>query len=225
MRCRNFKVRLALVLRANLDSTGSVITMDKAANLDNIKDADELAFLLGERLLSNNQRVTTAESCTGGLIAATITGVAGSSEWFEQAAVTYSNAAKQAMLGVEASIFEQFGAVSKQCVQAMASGALQRTGADVAISVSGIAGPGGATADKPVGTVWIAWGTRHLLPQSSDDIRAVIVERERAQSLLSQAFEIDSEVFHFAGDRRAVRRQALCEALRGTLSRIRVAGQ
>lgn len=200
--------------------TGSLLMISESVNLDSLDKSEELAVMLGEQLQRNNQRITTAESCTGGLIAAAITEVAGSSGWFEQGAVTYSNNAKQAMLDVEPMIFEQFGAVSEECVQSMAKGALQRSGADVAISVSGIAGPGGATPGKPVGTVWIAWAIRHLLPESSDDVRAVIENNKQARPLQSFAGKVESEVFQFAGDRKSVRRQALCQALRGTLLRI-----
>ncbi len=108
---------------------------------------------LADRLLQNKYTICTAESCTGGLIAKTFTDLAGSSEWFERGFVTYSNQAKIDMLGVKATTLASFGAVSEQVAEEMVSGALQHSQADVALSVTGIAGPGGGTESKPVGTV------------------------------------------------------------------------
>jgi len=155
---------------------------------------------LAERLRAGALVITTAESCTGGLVAAAITDMAGSSEWFERGFVTYSNDAKQELLGVPEAVFQEHGAVSEACVLAMADGALKSAGADVAVSVSGIAGPGGATPGKPVGTVWIGWKVRGT-----------------ASGVAS--------IFQFKGDRRSVREQAVLEALRGTISRIQDAGK
>ncbi|MFK7860537.1 MAG: CinA family protein [Granulosicoccus sp.] len=169
-----------------------------------------LSAELGGQLERSHRFITTAESCTGGLVAGALTEVAGSSGWFERGVVTYSNAAKQELLGVSASIFEQHGAVSEACVSAMAAGALDRAGADVALSVSGIAGPGGATKDKPVGTVWIGWAIRCLETAKSGT----------AATTPEGVVKITTEVFTFSGDRRFVRRQAVFEALRGTISRI-----
>jgi len=107
-------------------------------------------------LLQAGHRVCTAESCTGGLIAKTFTDLAGSSDWFERGFVTYSNEAKTEMLAVPASIIEDYGAVSEAVATAMASGALRHSNADYAIAVTGVAGPGGGSEEKPVGTVWIA---------------------------------------------------------------------
>jgi len=122
---------------------------------------------LAERVLqllrARGASLTTAESCTGGLIAAMLTRVPGSSDCFHAGFVTYSNAIKQSVLGVSAQTLAQHGAVSEEVVREMALGALQRSSADYAIAVSGIAGPDGGTADKPVGTVWLAWGNRQLL--------------------------------------------------------------
>jgi nicotinamide-nucleotide amidase len=103
--------------------------------------------------------LATAESCTGGLIAATCTDLAGSSNWFERGFVTYSNAAKTELLGVDAALIGQHGAVSEAVVRAMAQGAIQHSRAQVAVAVTGVAGPGGGTADKPVGTVWFGFAT------------------------------------------------------------------
>ncbi len=137
----------------------------------------------------------TAESCTGGLVSAAITSVQGSSQWFDRAFITYSNEAKQTMLDVSPDILEQFGAVSEETVRAMVQGALRHSRADVAVAISGIAGPGGGSALKPVGTVWMAFGQKNL-------------SKER----------YTAKIFHFKGDRQAVRNQAACEALRGLLT-------
>ncbi len=114
---------------------------------------------LADALRGRGWRLATAESCTGGLIAAACTQLAGSSDWFERGFVTYSNAAKSELLGVEPALIESHGAVSEPVAQAMALGALRRSPAQLAVAVTGIAGPGGAVPGKPVGTVWLAWGT------------------------------------------------------------------
>ena len=158
-----------------------------------IDETDNLAIQLGELLFATNWRITTAESCTGGLIAGALTDVSGSSSWFEQGLVTYSNTAKQSLLNVPVSTLEQHGAVSEACVLAMATGALRLSGADMAVSVSGIAGPGGGTDVKPVGTVWLAWAV---------------------------AGSVDAEQFLFAGGRREVRKQAVAAALHGSIRRL-----
>jgi nicotinamide-nucleotide amidase len=110
-------------------------------------------------LMRHQQRLVTAESCTGGMIAALCTDLAGSSQWFECGFVTYSNAAKARDLGVPEDTLNSHGAVSEETVKAMVAGAARY--GDVAVAVSGIAGPGGAVPGKPVGTVWIAWGNEH----------------------------------------------------------------
>lgn len=140
-------------------------------------------------LRTKGEMLATAESCTGGWIAKTCTDLAGSSEWFDSAAVTYSNRAKQALVGVTATTLEHHGAVSRECALEMVAGALARLDATIAVAVTGIAGPSGGTSDKPVGTVWIAWQRRGG--------RASV------------------EVFHFDGDRDAVRRQTVARALEG----------
>ncbi len=116
-----------------------------------------LSEKLGEILKQKGAVLVTAESCTGGGIASAITDIAGSSEWFDRAFVTYSNQAKMEMLGVTEESLTQYGAVSQQVVKEMAAGALKNSPGNVAISVSGIAGPGGGSAEKPVGTVWFGW--------------------------------------------------------------------
>lgn len=136
--------------------------------------------------------MATAESCTGGLVAAAVTEVAGSSEWFERAFITYSNRAKIEMLGVSASTLAQHGAVSEATVREMAAGAVARSGADIAVAISGVAGPSGGSADKPVGTVWFAWAS---------------------------GSGVDVQCECFAGDRAAVRQRAAQVALEGLLLR------
>jgi nicotinamide-nucleotide amidase len=153
---------------------------------------DELqlqAERLGASLRDARQMLVTAESCTGGWIAKTVTDVAGSSDWFDCGLAAYSYEAKQRLLGVRAETLEHSGAVSRETVLEMVSGALVHSGSTVAVAVTGIAGPGGGTDDKPVGTVWIAWKRRGGYPQA--------------------------ELFHFDGDREAVRRQTVAAALHG----------
>jgi nicotinamide-nucleotide amidase len=154
--------------------------------------AARLATQLGAVLLHRGQRVTTAESCTGGWIAKTLTDVAGSSQWFESGYITYSNAAKQKMLNVSAATLRRHGAVSEAVVRAMARGALRASGADVAVAVSGIAGPGGGSPGKPVGMVWIAWAIRR-----------------------GGGVRLRAECYRFRGTREAVRSRSVVAALRG----------
>ena len=160
-----------------------------------ISDArlDELARQTGECLEGAGCRLACAESCTGGWVAKCLTDIPGCSRWFERGFVTYTNQAKQDMLGVEAGLLAAHGAVSEPVVRAMAAGALRHSPAQAALGVSGIAGPGGATADKPVGLVWFGWAK--YAPDGSIETRA--------------------EQRVFAGDREAVRRQAVAHALRG----------
>jgi nicotinamide-nucleotide amidase len=154
-------------------------------------DADlrTLAESTGERLRASRDHLVAAESCTGGWIAKTVTDIAGSSEWFDCGMVAYSYEAKQALLGVRPETLEQHGAVSRETVVEMVSGALVNSGASIAVAVTGIAGPGGGSADKPVGTVWIGWKRRGGYARA--------------------------EVFHFDGDRDQVRRQTVETALEG----------
>ena len=120
------------------------------------KQAAQRVETIAAWLRQHERKVCTAESCTGGLIAKTFTDLAGSSDWFDRGFVTYSNEAKSEMLAVPASIIGDYGAVSEPVAVAMASGALRHSRADYAVAVTGVAGPGGGSADKPVGTVWIA---------------------------------------------------------------------
>ena len=116
---------------------------------------------IAEQLTQRGEKLCTAESCTGGLIAKTLTDLAGSSDWFDRGFVTYSNAAKTDMLAVPAQLIERYGAVSEAVASAMLNGALQHSEADYAISVTGVAGPGGGSEEKPVGTVWIGVGSEN----------------------------------------------------------------
>jgi nicotinamide-nucleotide amidase len=142
-----------------------------------------LAAALGVRLLERNALCATAESCTGGLVAGAITDIAGSSGWFDRGFVTYSNEAKMEMLGVPESTLARFGAVSEATARAMAEGALGRSRAGIAVAVTGVAGPGGGSAEKPVGMVCFAWaksGTAttaatHHFPGDRQDIREASV--------------------------------------------------
>ena len=128
-----------------------------------LNKAPSLASLVQELLIQQNLKISTAESCTGGLIASLITSEAGSSQIFEAGFVTYSNEIKSHLVNVNEKNLQAYGAVSKQVVIEMAQGALSTAQADIAIAVSGVAGPGGGTDEKPVGTVWIAWGDKHKI--------------------------------------------------------------
>ncbi len=148
---------------------------------------------LAQALRTKGWRMATAESCTGGLIAAACTAVAGSSDWFERGWVTYTNQAKSDLLGVRSELFNQVGAVSEEVARAMVQGALQRAPVQLAVAVTGIAGPGGATPGKQVGTVWLAWGTaakteaqRLQLPGDRDAVRRATVSAA-LQRLILQA--------------------------------------
>jgi nicotinamide-nucleotide amidase len=149
--------------------------------------AHVLYGLVADLMLKNQWQLATAESCTGGLIAGACTDLAGSSAWFERGFVTYSNAAKAEMLGVDANLIAQHGAVSEAVVRAMVQGALAHSRAQVALAVTGVAGPSGGSADKPVGTVWFGWATPHgvhtALRQFAGDraaVRAVTVQHALA---------------------------------------------
>ncbi|MBT73140.1 MAG: damage-inducible protein CinA [Gammaproteobacteria bacterium] len=153
----------------------------------------DLVQQLADKLLAKKLIIATAESCTGGWIAQSLTALAGSSNWFDSGFITYSNDAKQRMLNVPASLFEFGGpsAVSEETVLAMTQGALDNSCANVAVAVSGVAGPGGGSEEKPVGTVWIAW-------QWEDKVLV--------------------RCFQFSGDREAVRLATVAAALQGTLA-------
>lgn len=156
-------------------------------------DPTALAERLGGLCRRHGVTVTAAESCTGGGVASAITAVAGSSSWFESGYVTYANAAKMRLLGVPEALLAAHGAVSREVVEAMVMGACRDSGADLGVAISGVAGPGGGSAAKPVGTVWLAWGS---------------------------AEAAEAECLHFPGDRRAVREQAVHAALAGLIRRL-----
>ena len=151
---------------------------------------DELNLIaeqVGATLKAHGMMLGTAESCTGGWVGEVVTSVAGSSHWYDRGFITYTNESKQEMLGVSASTLAEYGAVSEQTVREMAAGALKHSHAHITLAISGIAGPGGGTPNKPVGTVCMAWATR-----SGGGL---------------------SKTFHFQGDRAEVRRQAVVAAL------------
>jgi nicotinamide-nucleotide amidase len=145
---------------------------------------------LAAALRGRGWKLATAESCTGGLVAAACTALAGSSEWFERGFVTYSNEAKTALLGVDAALIARHGAVSREVALAMAQGALRHAPVQLAVAVTGIAGPGGAVPGKPVGTVWLGWGTaagvqaeQLQLPGDRAAVRAATVAQAVARLL------------------------------------------
>jgi nicotinamide-nucleotide amidase len=156
---------------------------------------DTLSRLVGEHLSARGWRLATAESCTGGWVAEVVTATAGSSGWFDCGFITYSNDAKCALLGVSPMTLARYGAVSEQTTAAMAKGCVERSEADLALSISGIAGPGGGSQDKPVGTVCFGWARHGETPQTA--------------------------TCHFDGDRESVRRQAVIFALEEVLRRYR----
>ena len=151
----------------------------------------DLSQQLAKLLLQQQKQLAVAESCTGGWLAKTLTDLAGSSQWFERGFVTYSNAAKQEMLGVRPVTLLRDGAVSEAVVKQMAAGALARSHADISVAISGIAGPGGAVPGKPVGTVCFSWAVKDM------------------------GYHQDTR--HFEGDREAVRQQSVACALEGLL--------
>jgi nicotinamide-nucleotide amidase len=158
-------------------------------------DNEVLAQRLGDKLRDLGATVTTAESCTGGGVAFSMTAIPGSSRWFDRGFVTYTNRSKREMLGVPTDILAKFGAVSEKTAIAMATGALQHSQAQYVLAITGIAGPGGGTAEKPVGTVCFAWaGTDR---------------------------DVISKTMVFPGDRSAVRQQSIQTALQGMLDFIR----
>lgn len=146
---------------------------------------------IGNRLIERSWRLSVAESCTGGMVCAQITDIAGSSQWFDRGFVTYTNESKVAMLNVSQALLDQYGAVSLEVVEAMSRGALANSQSDVALAISGIAGPSGGSISKPVGTVCFSWASR--------------------------SGSVYSETKLFDGDRSAVRQQATCSAFEGLL--------
>jgi nicotinamide-nucleotide amidase len=167
---------------------------------DTARRLEQLSADLGRALLAEHLTLATAESCTAGGIGYAVTLAAGSSQWFDRGFVTYSNEAKQQMLGVSPAYLRDFGAVSEPVARAMAQGALSLAAAQVALAVTGIAGPGGGSADKPVGTVCFAWAIRR-------DASAPAWVR--------------TETRRFDGDRAAVRTQTIVHALQALLALLR----
>lgn len=159
------------------------------------QQTEQCVLELSECLIQAQMMVATAESCTGGMIAQYLTQIPGSSRWFERTFVSYSNEAKHEMLGVKPITIMAHGAVSQECVEAMALGCLQQSHAQLVVAVSGIAGPDGGTLHKPVGTVWVAWAGHHM--------------------------SLDSRLFHFDGDRQSIREQATFSAIDGMLARVK----
>ncbi len=152
---------------------------------------------LAQGLLAKGFKIALAESCTGGLLAAYLTSLPGSSHWFERGFVTYSNQAKEESIGVPRSLIECYGAVSEEVARAMAEGVLNNSLAHVSIAITGIAGPGGETANKPVGMVCFAWGTRE-----------------------SESIRIHSQIHQFSGDRQSIREQACVYAIESLLAQL-----
>lgn len=169
--------------------------MNQSINLLLISEQyrQSLCRLVADLMLKNKVFLATAESCTGGLIAAACTDLAGSSLWFDRGFVTYSNAAKMDMLGVDTAVIEQFGAVSEKVVTAMALGAVNHSAAQVSVAVTGVAGPSGGSVEKPVGTVWIGWCVNG---------------------------QTTTQLCHFEGDRATVRAQTVQHALYGLIERL-----
>ena len=155
---------------------------------------DALALRVGARLKARGLLLATAESCTGGWVAQVVTSVSGSSEWFDRGFVTYSNDAKREMIGVRVETLDRHGAVSEETAREMAAGALTASRAQIAVAITGVAGPTGGTPQKPVGMVCFAWAMR--------------------------GGEVDSTTQHFAGDREAVRRASVIFALQGVVDRV-----
>ena len=151
-----------------------------------------LAAEVGKQLKKSQSVLVTAESCTGGWVAEAVTAIAGSSGWFDRGFVTYSNAAKQEMLGVRRRTLEKHGAVSEQTAREMAKGALKKSRGTIAVAITGVAGPTGGSDGKPVGTVCFSWAKKNF---------------------------VRSETRHFRGNRQSVRRQSVVHALKGILQR------
>ncbi|MDD2219575.1 MAG: CinA family protein [Desulfoplanes sp.] len=161
------------------------------------KDRVEMVTRLGELLCARGSFLATAESCTGGLVGHELTSVPGSSNWYVGGIISYANEIKEHVLGVDKTILETKGAVSQACVLAMVQGVCRLTGARVGVAVSGIAGPGGGSEDKPVGTVWMAW------------------------QIDTHAW---AECMHYGGNRQEIKRQSAAASIRGLVQRLETAG-
>jgi nicotinamide-nucleotide amidase len=161
-------------------------------NNRNIIMPPDLVHEIASLLMAHHWQLVTAESCTGGLIASCLTDVPGSSAWFDRGFITYSNASKQDLLDVPQELIVRYGAVSEEVAKAMAVGALKHSAAHIALSVTGIAGPGGGSIEKPVGTVWLAWIAKGTPPQALEK--------------------------HYSGTRQEIRATACQDALKGVVS-------
>ena len=160
-------------------------------------NTSDIVTTLAEILQSKNWKMTVAESCTGGLVCANLTEIAGSSQWFERGYITYSNEAKMECLGVPSKLLETFGAVSEEVAKAMAEGAQINAGVNVAVSITGIAGPSGGSADKPVGMVCFAWAIRNAVGENI----------------------VHTKTMLFDGDRHGIRKQA-CDYVLSELAKL-----
>ena len=183
--CIGHRLNLDGLLAVKIGASNSTLN-ERGVKLD----LEAIAQQVGGQLMAEAAMLATAESCTGGWVAQTVTALAGSSSWFDAGFVTYSNRAKERMLGVQAQTLIEHGAVSEAVVLQMAKGACANSSASYSVAISGVAGPGGGSDDKPVGTVWIAWMT----PEKTA-----------------------TKKFLFDGDRKSVRKQAVAEALQGLL--------
>lgn len=152
---------------------------------------------LAQTLLAKGFKIALAESCTGGLLAAQLTSLAGSSDWFERGFVTYSNQAKEESISVPKELIERYGAVSEEVAKAMAEGVLKNSLAQVSVAITGIAGPGGGSANKPVGMVCFAWGMR-----------------------VADQIQTRSQTKRFSGDRQSIREQACVYAIESLLTQL-----
>ena len=159
-----------------------------------IKHDQELAAQVARLLVDKGLTLATAESCTGGAIGALLTSLAGSSSWFNGGVISYTNSSKINLLGVQSRLIDKHGAVSQEVVERMATGGREAMTSDVCVAVSGIAGPGGGTAEKPVGSVWIAW--------------------------CGNGTAVSSKLYHLSGDRKEVQSAAVRLALKGIISRV-----
>jgi nicotinamide-nucleotide amidase len=175
------------------------------------KSIGSLARSLGTELLATNKKVASVESCTGGGVAYAITEVAGSSQWFEKSWVTYSNQAKHEEVGVKLATLTKYGAVSSEVVLEMAEGGLIKSGADLCVSISGIAGPGGGSATKPVGLVWFAIAA---MQDGKNPQNAKIVNSLNHNVVHKPAIHTRCFSRCFSGDRHLVREQAISLALK-----------
>jgi nicotinamide-nucleotide amidase len=190
----------------------ALMETEKTMNLD------ELLAALADALRTRGWMMATAESCTGGLVAGACTSLAGSSDWFDRGFVTYSNDAKTDLLGVDHGLIRQHGAVSEEVARAMAAGALAHSKAQLVLAITGIAGPGGGSPGKPVGTVWFGYGLRHpsLRPSGFGALGALAARvRHHGGDVM-----IDAQCEQFDGDRAHVRAAAVWHGLNGLLQRV-----